>query len=199
MRFLHDCEKLLDRKITILQSDYYRDIYDVFRARHVINTIKGAPCTSEMKKQVRKRWEAENPDNYIYVWGFDCNERKRAERLTETMINVNHEFPLIDNNLSKKDVHGYCSALGLKRPVMYDLGYNNNNCIGCVKGGMGYWNKIRVDFPDVFNKMANLERQLGCTCINGIYLDELSPDRGRNEKIIVPECDIFCQINTGVY
>ncbi len=37
---------------------------------------------------------------------------------------------------------------------MYDLGYPNNNCIGCVKGGMGYWNKIRKDFPEVFQKRA---------------------------------------------
>ena len=36
------------------------------------------------------------------------------------------------------------------RPLMYDLGYPNNNCIGCVKGGMGYWNHIRKDFPEVF-------------------------------------------------
>ena len=32
---------------------------------------------------------------------------------------------------------------------MYDLGYPNNNCIGCIKGGMGYWNRIRKDFPDI--------------------------------------------------
>lgn len=199
LRFLHDCERLLERDITILQSDYYHDIYDVFRARHLINTVYGAPCTSEMKKQVRKRWEANHPDEYIYVWGFDCDERARASRLTETMSYCQHEFPLIENNLNKSDVHGYCQSLGLKRPIMYDLGYSNNNCVGCVKGGMGYWNKIRLDFPDVFNKMARLERELNCTCLNGIFLDELSPERGRNEKIILPECDIFCQINTGVY
>ena len=40
---------------------------------------------------------------------------------------------------------------------MYKLGYNNNNCIGCVKGGQAYWNKIRIDFPETFNKMAKLE------------------------------------------
>lgn len=199
LRFLHDCENLLCREITILQSEFYHDIYDVFKARHLINTIHGAPCTSVLKKQVRKKWEYEHPDNYTYVWGFDCTERQRAERLLESMPNCKHEFPLIDNNLNKRDVHGYCEKLGLKRPIMYDLGYNNNNCVGCVKGGMGYWNKIRIDFPDIFNKMASLERELGCTCINGIYLDELPPDRGKLQNEIIPECDIFCQINTGVY
>lgn len=199
LRFLYDCEKLLNRKITVLQSDYYHDIYDVFRARQLINTPHGAPCTSVLKKAVRKRWECEHPGKYIYVWGFDCTERSRAERLVENMPNVQHEFPLIDNNLTKEDVHGYCQSLGIKRPVMYDLGYNNNNCVGCVKGGMGYWNKIRKDFPEVFDKMASIERELGSTCINGVYLDELDPNRGRQDNIVIPECDIFCQINTGVY
>jgi hypothetical protein len=78
---------------------------------------------------------------------------------------------------------------------MYDLGYKNNNCVGCVKGGMGYWNKIRVDFPEVFKKRAELERLIGASCINGIYLDELSPDRGRIEDEIMEECSIFCQLH----
>ena len=36
-----------------------------------------------------------------------------------------------------------------------------NNCIGCVKGGMGYWNKIRRDFPERFEEMAALEKEIG--------------------------------------
>ena len=75
---------------------------------------------------------------------------------------------------------------------MYDLGYPNNNCVGCVKGGMGYWNKIRKDFPDVFNNRARLEREIGATCIKNIYLDELDPNRGNGLKIIVPDCGMFC-------
>ena len=51
--------------------------------------------------------------------------------------------------------------LGIKRPAMYDLGYGNNNCIGCLKGGMGYWNKIRIDFPEVFDRYSSLERETG--------------------------------------
>ena len=26
--------------------------------------------------------------------------------------------------------------MGIEIPVMYRLGYNNNNCVGCVKGGI---------------------------------------------------------------
>ena len=85
-------------------------------------------------------------------------------------------------------------ASGIKRPAMYDLGYQNNNCIGCVKGGMGYWNKIRVDFPDMFAARNKLERLIGYSIIKGAYLDELDPERGRKEGPIVEECGIMCEL-----
>ena len=83
--------------------------------------------------------------------------------------------------------------LGIKRPVMYELGYPNNNCIGCVKGGMGYWNQIRKDFPDVFKKMAKIEREIGHSCIKGVFLDESDANRGREQKIILEDCGMFCK------
>lgn len=75
---------------------------------------------------------------------------------------------------------------------MYDLGYPNNNCIGCVKGGMWYWNKIRKDFPEVFKRRAKQEREIGHSCINGVYLDELDPDRGKESEEILQDCSIMC-------
>jgi hypothetical protein len=59
---------------------------------------------------------------------------------------------------------------------------------------MGYWNKIRVDFPDVFNARAKQEREIGHTCLKGIYLDELDPMAGKIENEIMEECNIMCQI-----
>jgi len=88
----------------------------------------------------------------------------------------------------------YLEKQGIKRPTMYTLGYNNNNCIGCVKGGMGYWNKIRTDFPGHFKKMADAERLVGNSCIRGIFLDELDPEAGRKQKIVTPDCGNFCDI-----
>ena len=84
--------------------------------------------------------------------------------------------------------------LGLKRPAMYDLGYNNNNCIGCVKGGMSYWNRIRRDFPDTFNRVASIEREIGRSCLKECFLDELDPERGRDTPEVMEECGIACQL-----
>jgi len=124
---------------------------------------------------------------------MDIQEKSRCERLKESMPDFNHIFPLIENNLSKEDVHKILTANSIKRPIMYDLGYPNNNCIGCVKGGIGYWNKIREDFPEVFQQRALMERRIQATCIKGVYLDELPKDKGRKLKPIVDDCGIFCE------
>jgi len=101
--------------------------------------------------------------------------------------------------VTKEDAHGICARLGIKRPEMYDMGYRNNNCIGCVKGGMGYWNKIRRDFQEVFRERAAIEREIGFAILkdqNGpVFLDELDPNRGRIEDEITMDCGIMCEIN----
>ena len=196
LRFIKDCEKALGKPIKILRSSEYDSVEEAIRAAGVIRMVSGfAPCTAWLKKRVRKQWELEHSDYEItYVWGFDLNEKRRAENVVDTMIEFNHEFPLIDNNLSKQDCHAIAAKLGIKRPVMYDMGYNNNNCIGCVKGGMGYWNKIRVDFPEVFESRAKLERDIGASCINGCFLDELDPSRGKMSDEIMQDCGIFCEL-----
>jgi hypothetical protein len=192
MRFLRDCEKALGKKIEILQSPY-KSVSRVIQQFRYINGVAGATCTRILKKRVRKEWEYGKTD-LTYVWGYDISERHRAERLQEAFLEHKHLFPLIDRGLTKEDCHGLCSSLGIKRPKMYDMGYRNNNCIGCVKGGMGYWNKIRKDFPEVFAERARLEREIGASCINGVYLDELEPDRGRVDDEVLEECSIFCQM-----
>ena len=190
LRFIADCEKYLCTEIKILRSDF-ESVEQVCRKNRYINGPNGAPCTKFLKKLVRLRWEHDNPGSYTYVWGFDKNETKRAERMKETFFEYKHEFPLIDKNISKEEAHGILRSLGIKRPVMYDLGYPNNNCIGCVKGGMGYWNRIRIDFPDVYEARAKMEEDIGATCIKGISLRQLQPGQGKN-KVIVPDCSLVC-------
>ena len=98
-----------------------------------------------------------------------------------------------------QDCLGILKKAGIAIPIMYKLGYNNNNCIGCVKGGIGYWNKIRKDFSERFNRMAQIERIVGASCLKEqdgtrLFLDELDPNRGVNVKPIVPDCSLTCAI-----
>ena len=194
MRFVRECEEWFGKEIEINQSPY-KNVENVVRSQKYICGVAGAPCSRILKIRVRQEWELDkNLNDLTYVWGFDLSEKNRADRVVKLMPNQKHIFPLIEQELTKQKAHEILKASGIKRPKMYDLGYPNNNCIGCVKGGMGYWNKIRVDFPEVFNSRAKLEREIGASCKNGVFLDELDPKRGRKQKIILEDCGIFCQL-----
>lgn len=199
IRFVKDCESAIGQKIRILRARDYRCVEDCVRAFGGFRANNGfAPCTNWLKKRVRKEWEAENREYELtYVWGYDGNELNRAEKMVEENPQAKHQFPLIEQGLEKEAVHGLFEHMfQFKRPLMYDLGYPNNNCIGCIKGGMGYWNHIRRDFPEVFESRSKLERMVGFSILKDkdgpIYLDELDPDRGDMEIEIFPECGLMC-------
>lgn len=193
-RFMKECEdKLFHQKVIVARSDKYTNVTDVILKKRFINSPFGASCTYELKKKVRYKIEDEIRCWTGQIYGFDASERKRASRFVEQYPASLPIFPLIDHNLSKSDCMAILAQLGIELPTMYRLGYNNNNCIGCVKGGMGYWNMIRKDFPDTFQQMASLERQIGHSCLKEYYLDELPPTSGRQPGIL-PECSIFCAL-----
>lgn len=189
IRFLIEAGRVLG-EIEILQSMKWVSVDEVIEHGY-INSPAGAMCTLELKKRVRQEWEKAHFERHTYVWGYDVTEKRRADHTVIAMPEFDHEFPLIERGLTKEDCHALCEEWGIRRPAMYDLGYPNNNCIGCVKGGMGYWNKIREDFPAVFKRRAKQEREIGHSCINGVFLDELEPGRGRNNPV-VPDCSLAC-------
>lgn len=192
IRFLKDCEKWYGKKITILKSKY-ENHFDVMERLNIIRMPKYAPCTKYLKVRVRQEFEANHPEITHYIWGFEQGEKEenRAKRIQETYPQYQHLFPLIDANLNKESCMALIEQAKIKIPEMYKLGYKNNNCIGCVKGGMYYWNKIRKDFPEIFDKMAKLERKIGHHALKECFLDELPPKAGR-DKPIMPQCSIFC-------
>ena len=193
-RFFADCERLFERSIESIQHRGFNDVFDLFVKEKFINSPYGARCTLLMKKRMRQDWEKENGFTH-QVFGFesDLREISRAQRFLRDYPYTNAVFPLIEEGTTKEDCISELESYGIELPAMYRLGYSNNNCVGCVKGGMGYWNKIRIDFPEVFDRMAQVERIVGASAINGVYLDELDPTRGRMSKPLVQSCGIFCE------
>lgn len=172
----------------------------MINANRYVNGPAGARCTKELKKAVRQRVEREiNWSNQVWGFEFEKSQINRAIRFQQQFAYTNPLFPLIENKLSKNECAGIVYMAGIEIPEMYKLGYNSNNCIGCVKGGAGYWNKIRIDFPDYFKKMAETEREVNATCLkneNGkLFLDELEPNHGNPTDLVLSECGIFCQVD----
>lgn len=196
MRFVKDCESWFGRPVEIWQSP----LGTVENACRMASYIKaaggrGRACTLRLKRRVRQEWEQDNPGRHCYVWGMDANEKKREHSILKSMPEFDHKFPLIEHGIRKAVAHEILRASGIKRPAMYDMGYHNNNCIGCVAGGMGYWNKIRKDFPSVYASRAKMERDIGFSIVgDGVWLDELDPDAGRDQKPICDDCGIMCEL-----
>lgn len=113
MRFIKDCERHQETN-TDIKIELWK-----YPKRHkaiqIYQWYSWGKVYGDTQKRVRKEWEYEHSDYDItYVWGFDFNERNRADRLLESMPQFEHEFPLIDKMLSKSDAHGILDNLGIK-------------------------------------------------------------------------------------
>jgi len=196
LRFLGDCAAWFGREIMILRNEKYRaSIYDVFEREQYLVGPMGAPCTKHLKRQPREQFQ--QPGD-VHVLGFSIEEQSRADEFVERNPALSCRFPLIEYSLTKSDCLAMVQDAGIALPAMYALGYEHNNCVGCVKGGAGYWNKIRRDFPAVFERMAQTERNIGASIlrVNGasVYLDTLDPTVGREQREPEIECSIFCHM-----
>lgn len=196
-RFAAECEKWFGVPILMLQSEKYAgSIYEVFRQRKYISGVQGAPCTLLLKKEVRERFQQPND---IHVFGYTTEEAKRIDDFIDANADIRTWFVLQEKGLMHSDTLAMVQRAGIELPVMYKLGYKHNNCIGCAKAtGAGYWNKIRVDFPEQFERMATASRLLGVKMTRigeeRISLDDLPANAGdyRDEPEI--QCGIFCEM-----
>lgn len=184
-----------------MSSAGYSDIFDVFNKTGWLVGPGGARCTTELKKKVRQEFSKIDDR---HVLGFTFDESNRVERFSSENPEIDLWPILVEKKLTKQDCLLTVAAAGIELPAMYLLGYRNNNCIGCVKGQAGYWNKIRRDFPEHFARMAAQERKMNVAIckreptIDGkrtrvrVFLDELPPDQGRYESELETDCGLFC-------
>jgi len=198
LRFLKDCEQWFGQSVTVLRNDKYEgSIYKVFEQSRYLVGPSGARCTVELKKRMRLAFQ--RPGDR-HVFGYTVEEQHREDQLIDSNADLDVWSPLIERNLTKADVKALIERAGIELPAMYRLGYANANCIGCVKGGAGYWNKIRIDFPETFDRMAKIERMLGrqvCKVTEAgitrrVFLDELPINAGDIVRDQPGDCGIFC-------
>ena len=198
-RFAADCARWFGVPILALRSTEYASCEDVWTRRRYMSGPTGAVCTVEMKKAVRHAFEREHrPASQVF--GYTAEEADRAERFRQQNPDVHLLTPLIEAGLSKQDCHAIVDRAGLTIPMMYRLGFNNANCIGCVQAqAPSYWNRVRRHFPEVFERRAALSRELGVTLVKGtagdrerMFLDELDPALGAADTDPAMDCSLLC-------
>jgi len=194
VRFFADVERWLEQPIVRVRSTKFDTIDNVFERTRYMAGIRGARCTTELKKI--PRFEYQRADD-IHVFGFTVEETVRIERFCENNPELTVDFVLAEHGVSKKDCISILDAVGIQPPAMYALGYRNNNCLGCVKATSAhYWQMVRRDFPEVFHRRAQQSRELGVTLTRmkgvRIFLDELPldylPAEGLEDISCGPDC-----------
>jgi 3'-phosphoadenosine 5'-phosphosulfate sulfotransferase (PAPS reductase)/FAD synthetase len=195
-RFLRDVEAWIGAPVVVLRDEKYgASAYEVMRQKRFTKSQHGAPCAKAVKRDVLDGF-AQVDD--IVVLGFTAEEKCRVTEFAKTHPLA--EFPVYEAGITKADCFALIQRAGIQLPAMYRMGYNNANCIGCVKGGAGYWNKIREDFPARFEEMCRLEESIG----DGAYLmrdratrariplRQLDPRAGRHNAVL-PDCGLVCE------
>lgn len=208
-RFMAECEEWFGQEVTKLKSEQYEDTWDVWAKTNYLVGPQGARCTAELKRKLRFAFQQPD-DRQVFGYTVEPREQGRAALAEKTNPEVDWWWPLIEMNLNKADCLAMIERAGIELPAMYKLGYDHNNCIGCPKGAIGYWNKIRVDFPVTFHRMAVEERRVGHACNSEevtpgsrkktpVWLDELDPARGDYKTEPEIECSIMCQVAESTY
>jgi hypothetical protein len=194
-RFLTDCEAWFGRGVTRLKSDRYEDTWDVWTKRRYLAGIEGALCTVELK--VMPRLEFQRPDD-VHVFGYTADklDLERAARMRRNYPEMTIVTPLIDRKLTKAACIEMLKRAEIFPPALYAMGFSNNNCIPCVKAtSPAYWALVRLRFPDQFDRMAKLSRELDVRLcrLKGVrsFIDEI-PLNHRVTNPIAPACDFLC-------
>jgi len=204
-RFLHDCEAWFARPITVLRDEKYgASAREVFRRKRYLKGLRGAPCSGALKRDILEAFQRPG-DTTVLGYTADTADTARWEHWQDSHNELRGVAPLIEAGLTKSDVLAMVERQGLVLPLMYRLGFHNANCIGCVKGGEGYWNKIRKHFPAAFEEMAQIEQTIGYGAFlfrirsgplkgQRFSLRELKPDAGRYQDEPSIECGASCEM-----
>lgn len=177
-RFLQDVQDWTGVEIQRIKNEKHDSIEAVFKWKQYMSGILGAPCTVAMKKV--PRFQYQHPDD-VHVFGMTTDEKRRIKDFADDNHELNLLWPLLRAGMDKQDCFTMLADAGIKRPVMYDLGYKNANCIGCVKSSSpSYWNLVRRTHPEVFATRCEQSRAIGAKLVRvknvRRFLDELPSD-----------------------
>lgn len=187
-RFFKEVEAWLGVSIVVLQSPRHKDIDSVFEKERYMSGIGGAKCTTELKKLPRLAYQRLDD---LHIFGYTVGEEKRAANFERNNPDLDVEWILQTNGVTKAMCLEVLKLSGIALPAMYSLGFEHNNCLGCVKSqSPGYWNKVRRLFPEIWERRVRQSRSLGVRLVKlhgkRVYLDEVPLEA------YAPDDDIDC-------
>ena len=162
-RFLDDLSKYFDHPITY-DSDG-RSPEQLFNDQHAIANNRMPFCSRILKAE---RLHKYYNDGDIIIFGIAPHEAEREDKINGVYLDIgnkrqawaNLHYPLIENDVSKKQVDDWMESTGIKEPFIYTLGFEHNNCSGgCVRAGKLQWKMLYEKLPEVYLDRERMEEE----------------------------------------
>lgn len=129
-------------------------------------------CTRALKIQIIDKYLAElharyNLTQYI---GIAVDEGYRLER--ENNQDAGHQHPLVDWIWDEADAMAYCREKGYDWEGLYDI-FKRVSCWCCPLQGIGELRKLYKHFPDLWQKLKELDAQTWRTILADYSVEDL--------------------------
>jgi hypothetical protein len=160
-RFNREASAQLGLDLIRVADPKERTPWQVFDDKQWIGNTRIAQCSHALKQDPCRIWLQANTDpasTILYV-GIDWTEEHRIPAIVNGWAPWPVEFPLTQPPYrDKHNLFAEAEALGIRRPRLYNLGFEHNNCGGaCVKGGQAQWLRLLEVFPDRYAKAETFE------------------------------------------
>ena len=175
-RFIRDMSEKLGVPIT--ERSDGRSVTQVFHDEGALANNRMAFCSRILKANQRDRYfdelRATGEKDIVNVLGFSAREWQRVQRATARAESSGYSarFPVVEEQVTKQQCADWVESLGVKLPAMYCWS-EHANCVGCVRGGKGYWLAVAKHAPDVFEQRCLLEEEFEHTIIKDTSLRQL--------------------------
>lgn len=162
-----------------------RTPWELFRDERFIGNMRVDKCSEHLKRNLTRRWVEDHfaSDEAVFYLGIDWTESHRYERARAKWEPYVLKAPLCEPpyQLKPQRLDAMETQEGIRRPALYDYGFQHNNCFGgCVKGGQAQWALLLRTFPDEYRYHEEQEQSL--RELIGKNVSILKDRRGRTTK-----------------
>jgi len=125
------------------------NLYDYCYEKSMVPAIYPRWCTRQFKIKPLADWY-KIMGNGIQFIGIDIGE---THRIRESGIEgIENKYPLIEAGMNREDCKKYIKSHGLPVP-------KRSGCYICPFQGIGQWQALRMNHPDLFQRAVKLEQR----------------------------------------
>lgn len=147
-------EKLIGKKLIRLVDPNYPTIYDLVRHFKALPSFRQRWCTRILKIEPAQMFCKKMKPAVVYVGLRHDEKSRRGNKLYDE--NINQAFPLRDWKWGIDEVFAYLNKKNVTIPRRTD-------CAMCFWQRIGEWWMLWKEFPDIFQKISDLEDETGHT------------------------------------